>query len=112
MQTKPWNYASHVKFCPDCEGTGTIAAHRRATINDPFPETDCDCGLGEHEPECEVCGFNTEVDGYDCFACDIVGYLTTEAFFKVDPQNLAYAVKAALTAGQAHEKAAKLEQAA
>ena len=102
---EPWNWNSHVKVCPDCEGTGAIHSHRRATINDPFPETECECGLGEHEPECEVCGFNTLVEGYDCFVCATIGELTTKALPKVSPENLVEAMSQALKLAQDEEKA-------
>lgn len=72
---KPWNYHSHVKACPTCEGEGTVAAYRRPTTWDPYPENPCpDCD-GPNEPECEVCGYNLPVAGYDCLACDTVAAL-------------------------------------
>lgn len=69
---KPWNYKSVVTACLRCNGHGVIPANRRATINDPYPQDDCECGLGEHGPTCEVCGFNQIVRGFDCLACDTV----------------------------------------
>ena len=67
-----WNYRSGVASCHICDGAGVVHAARRATIDDPYPETDCECGIGEHLPECEVCGFTIEVPGYDCLACQTV----------------------------------------
>jgi hypothetical protein len=67
-----WNRYSAVTHCPDCEGTGYVAAYTRASVDNPYPERPCDCGLGQHEAECEVCGFNQYIAGYDCLVCDTV----------------------------------------
>jgi hypothetical protein len=75
---QPWNHNSHVSACPECEGSGVVAADRRATIDDPYPEKPCDCGRGEHEPECPVCGFTHVLPGYDCLVCETVAVLPDE----------------------------------
>ena len=72
VMARPWNYRSHVHVCDLCEGAGVVWSSHKATINDPYPEQPCECGLGEHEPECPVCGFQIVVPGYDCLACDTV----------------------------------------
>lgn len=89
---RPWNYRSVVTTCPTCEGTGTVASHRRPTVDDPYPETPCDNCDGEHEPECEVCGFGLEVSGYDCLACDTIASLTDKDFAKLNDSELAGAI--------------------
>jgi len=71
----PWNAFGVVKCCSMCDGEGVIASHRRPTIDDPFPQDDCECGLGKHEAECEVCGFNQVTAGADCLVCDMVANL-------------------------------------
>ncbi len=94
-QIRPWNYFSHVKSCPDCEGKGVVHAHRRPHVDDPYPEDPCECGMGEHEPACDVCGYNMEVAGYDCLACDTVAALTTSELARFDADGFAKAVKLA-----------------
>lgn len=93
---KAWNHRSGVYACSECGGAGAVHAHRRPTINDPYPEKPCDCGLGEHLPECEVCGFTQEMDGYDCFVCDTVGSLTDADLRKLDVDEFTAAVRVAV----------------
>lgn len=97
----PWNYTSQVAVCGACEGTGKVASHRRPTIDDPYPETDCDCGLGEHEPECQVCGYNMPVQGYDCLACDTVAGLYESELKAFDAAAFAAAVAVAVEKAKA-----------
>lgn len=93
-----WNRFSHVTTCPDCLGAGVVHAYRRATINDPYPESPCECGLGEHEPECAVCGYNLEVKGYDCLACDTVASLNGSALARFDAEAFTKALTVAMAA--------------
>lgn len=86
----PWNRYSHVTTCPDCEGAGYVPSHVRASVDNPYPEKPCECGMGPHEPECEVCGCHIEVAGYDCVACELVANLA--------PNQLTDAVIADITA--------------
>jgi hypothetical protein len=90
-----WNYRSVVMACKDCDGTGEVHSNRIATINDPYPTNPCDCGLGQHEPECEVCGFNQVVGGYDCLVCNTIADLTDRELAQFDPEAFAAAVKVA-----------------
>lgn len=90
-----WNHASAVTSCALCEGTGKVHAHRRATVDDPYPEQDCECGQGEHEPCCAVCGFTLEVDGYDCLVCETVDSLGPKALRRLDADEFAAAVRVA-----------------
>ena len=94
---RPWNYNSHVKVCAECNGAGTVRAERRATVNDPYPETACDCGLGEHEPCCEVCGYNLPIAGYDCLACETANSLYASDLAKFDADTFAAALKVAVS---------------
>jgi len=92
----PWNYHSHVKCCPTCEGDGRVHSQRRPSTWDPYPETDCpDCD-GEHEPECAVCGYNLPVAGYDCLACDTAASLFPAALKAFDADVFAAALKVAV----------------
>lgn len=95
MTKRKWNWASHVTVCDTCEGTGTIHALRRPSIIDPYPEDDCpDCD-GEHEPVCEVCGYNQVTAGYDCLACDTVSAVYENKLASLDIEALAAAMKVA-----------------
>lgn len=82
----PWNYRSAVTSCKTCEGTGTVYAIRRPTVNDPYPEDPCPHGCKEHEPECEVCGYTQETIGYDCLACDTIASLVDRDLARFDPE--------------------------
>lgn len=99
--TRPWHHASGVTACPDCGGFGVVAAPRRPTTDDPYPEEPCDCGRGEHLPECPVCGFAQEVAGYDCLACDTVASLADADIIACDGMALLEAIGHALLAAQA-----------
>lgn len=101
MTKRKWNWASQVTVCEACEGTGKLAAYRQPTINDPYPERPCDCGLGEHEPACEVCGYNLPVAGYDCLACDTVASLYATDLAKFDAERFTAAIKVAMAAAMA-----------
>ena len=76
-----WNDNSGVTACEICEGSGVIASHRQATINDPYPEEPCPNGCAEHSAECAVCGFDVEIAGFDCLACETVAILHDPAGF-------------------------------
>lgn len=103
-----WNRFSHVTTCPDCLGAGVVHAYRRPTVNDPYPETPCECGLGEHLPECEVCGYNLEVAGYDCLACDTVASLDASALKHFDADAFAAAIKVALAKAREARSSARV----
>lgn len=103
MSARPWNHNSWVKpACETCNGEGTVASHRRPSIWDPYPEDCCDDCDGEpHEPECEVCGYNLEIDGFDCLACETVAHLGDKYLNQFDADKFAAAVKSALGAALA-----------
>lgn len=91
-----WNAASHVTACTECEGAGWVHAHRRPTVNDPYPENPCECGLGEHLPECGVCGFTQPVAGYDCIVCDTVASLIDADLRRLDVDEFSAAMRVAV----------------
>lgn len=99
-----WNDHSAVTVCTECNGHGTVRAFRQPTINDPYPETRCDCGLGEHEPCCAVCGYNLPVTGMDCLACETVALLSDSELGRFEPvafaEAIAQAVEARRTGGR------------
>lgn len=107
-ERRAWNHFSHVTCCTECNGAGVVAANRRATINDPYPESPCECGMGPHEPECVVCGYDLQVAGYDCLACDTVAALTASELARFDADGFAKAVKLAaeLALAEASRRAA------
>ena len=84
--TKPraWNHNSQVTCCVVCEGTGTVRSQRKASINDPYPERPCEDCDGQRAPECEVCGYDLLVLGYDCLVCDTVGNLLADECVRVE----------------------------
>jgi len=97
-KTPAWNDRSVVTACPTCEGRGVVRAHRCATIDDPYPETDCECGMGEHDPYCEVCGFTRIVKGFDCLACDTVNSIFSDDLARLDVAAFAKAFEVARAA--------------
>lgn len=94
---RPWNWASAVTCCSTCNGQGVIADEgRRRTTWDPYPEIKCpDCDGEEHLPECEVCGCEIIVPGYDCIACYIAGELPVAHLDAESIDVLAKAIKSA-----------------
>ena len=101
-----WDYHSGVTACETCDGHGTIAATRRATVNDPYPERPCpDCD-GEHFPACPVCGNEVEAKGFDCIVCQTVAEMTPAQMRAVNPADLAEAFAAAISAALDERKAA------
>jgi len=97
----PWNYHSHVTVCSECDGAGVVHANRRATINDPYPETVCQSCDGPHEPECPVCGYGLKVQGYDCLACDTAASLYESELIAFDADSFAQALGRAVIAARA-----------
>lgn len=106
---KRWDYRSCVTVCPDCEGSGTVASHHRPTVIDPYPERPCDCGLGEHEPECPVCGYNLILEGFDCLACETIAFLNEDELLAFDPDSFAAAIRRAYAAASAEPVATASE---
>lgn len=98
----PWNHYSVVRCCTVCEGLGFVAASRRPTIDDPYPTKPCECRLGHHGPECAVCGYDFEVTGYDCLACDTVAGLTDSEICIFEPRRFADAMGHAIKARLLH----------
>lgn len=100
---KPWNYHSHVTACQTCEGAGRVHSQRRPSTWDPYPESACPDCEGEHEPECEVCGYNLPVAGYDCLACETVAALHPHELKAFDRVAFANAVAVAVRKALADE---------
>ena len=99
--THPWNHRSGVYCCTTCEGTGLVPAHRKATVNDPYPESPCpDCD-GPHNAECSVCGFDQYIRGYDCYACETIAGLFPNDLAAFDVDAFAAALKVALATAKA-----------
>ena len=98
--TKPraWNHNSQVVCCEFCDGLGVIHSQRKATTEDPYPEQPCENCDGPHEPECEVCGYDLVVSGYDCLVCDTVSGLITDEFAAFDVGKFAAALTVAVKA--------------
>ena len=105
MTSTRWNDGSRVTVCPDCQGAGVVWSPRPATIDDPYPEMACDNCDGPNGPECEVCGYTTEVQGYDCFACDTVNNIPEAQLASFDIDELAAAMREALDAATEEQPA-------
>lgn len=99
--THPCNHNSHVTACTDCGGTGEVSSHRQPTTGDPYPSNPCECGLGDHDPECAVCGFGQIIPGYDCLVCETVISLFPADLTKFDPIAFAAALILAKDAAMA-----------
>jgi len=74
MTTRPWNHESGVFTCGTCDGLQVVASQRRGTVDDPCPEVRCPDCIGV-PVECQVCGNDLDVTGYDCLVCDTVNEL-------------------------------------
>ena len=111
--TRPWNYHSHATACSICGGAGVVDAYRQPTIDDPYPQEGCECGQGEHEPECAVCGFDQIIPGYDCLVCDTVASLHERDLLHFTVASFAAAWERAQTAALADfARAAQAQRAA
>lgn len=99
--SRPWNYHSEVRCCETCEGLGLVASHRRPTIGDPYPEQPCPDCEGEHLPECQVCGFQQEISGFDCLACDTAYNMSDQEAKEFDVAAFAKALENAFAARRA-----------
>lgn len=106
LTTRKWNYRSAVTACNACEGAGVVHAHRRPTVSDPYPESPCECGIGEHQPECEVCGFTQYVPGFDCIVCETVACLFPADLRQLDVDAFAAAMRVAVEAALAADRIA------
>lgn len=94
---RPWDQHSGVHSCATCNGLGTVAASRRPSTWDPYPEVACpDCDGEYHEAACDVCGSTIEAKGYDCLICAMVNDLPADALGRGD--EVANAIKAAMGA--------------
>lgn len=101
-QLNAWYRNSGVGHCSTCNDIGVVASQRRATINDPYPETTCDdCG-GDTDHACAVCGNTVHVKGFDCLACDMVLELGSDQLDDDTAAELAKAVTRAVAAAAAH----------
>ena len=94
---RPWNYYSAVSHCEDCDGKGHRWNGRGMGGNDPdswaIPCETCEeTGL----VECPVCGFDIDVPGYDCLACETVNELSAGQLTDAVADKLTAAIKAAI----------------
>lgn len=101
-QLNAWYRKSGVGHCSTCNDLGVVASQRRATINDPYPETTCDdCG-GDTDHACKVCGNTVHVKGFDCLACDMVLELGSDQLDDDTAAELAKAVVQAVKVAREH----------
>lgn len=84
---KPWNFHSGVDDCDECEGIG----HYSNGVT-------CQDCLGEGHFACEVCGFNIQVAGFDCWVCEAAYNLTPAQMNDINPADIADAFAQAITA--------------
>jgi len=99
---KAWNHLSEVTACTQCEGHGAIASHHQPSTWDPYPSEPCDACDGEpHDPECEVCGFDQVVPGYNCLVCDTIASMFPADLAKLDVAKFAAAMAVARDAALA-----------
>jgi DnaJ-class molecular chaperone len=100
--TKPraWDYRSGVSECDTCGGAGSYVKFPRGAYRlNPleWTETCTDCD-GSGETPCDVCGFDQQIAGYDCFACELVGSLTRKDAGQIVAKDLIEAITHALIA--------------
>lgn len=96
-----WHNKSGVGHCSTCNDTGKVHAFRRATVNDPYPEADCDECFGM-DHACEVCGNTIHIPGYDCLACDMAIEVPAELLDADTAAELARALVCAINAAAMH----------
>lgn len=99
--TRPWNYYSEVRCCETCNGIGLIPSSCRPTVDDPYPEQPCPDCEGAAVPECEVCGFTQQINGFDCLACETAYNMSDREAAAFDVKAFAEALAQALAARRA-----------
>jgi hypothetical protein len=96
-----WSLRSGVSHCSTCDDTGMVASHRRPTIDDPYPEIECDDCSAE-DTACKVCGNPVYVSGFDCLACDTVINLSGDQLDAETAEELGKAITAAINVAFRH----------
>jgi Ribonuclease G/E len=100
-----WYSKSGIIPCDRCEGEGSFWNGRGYGGNDPDSWSieceDCD-GVGHHA--CGVCGFDIEIPGVDCLACDLVREIPEALLSDQTADALATAVKASIAYARAHHE--------
>ena len=100
---RPWDYESGVLDCSDCDGEGGHWRKPFSSGNDPDNWLiECDSCDGQGFHACATCGFDVQVDGYDCIVCQMVHDLSPANMKRINPADIAdafaQAVNAALNA--------------
>lgn len=96
-----WYSKSGVGHCSTCDDTGYVCSQRQATIDDPYPEVECDDCSGE-DIACEVCGNTVHVKGFDCLVCDMVLELPASQLDEDTALTLAKSLVAAVKVAAKH----------
>lgn len=85
-----WTDASGVMPCRECDGEGSRPNRPWLQNGDPdcWPVECAECnGVGHHP--CSVCGFDMDVEGYDCPVCLIVYEMTPAQLKEINPADIA-----------------------
>ena len=90
--------SSGIITCRDCDGKGAHWNGQGRGGCDPDSwDIPCDTCEGEGFFPCAACGNVVQVDGYDCFACEVAGYLPADAQLTgAQIANLTIAIETAL----------------
>lgn len=97
-----WYKRSGVTDCMTCEGHGSRA--NRPWLNNGDPDcwpVECEDCEGQGQFACDVCGFDQQVSGYDCLACETVQSLTDTDLLAIDAEAFAAAFANALAIARA-----------
>ena len=100
-QLNAWCRQSGVGHCETCDDNGLVRAYRQPTIDDPYPEIECDDCYGM-DHACEVCGNPVYVSGFECLACDTVLNLSSDQLDTETALELGKAITAAITVAAKH----------
>lgn len=99
---RPWDWASGVRECETCAGSGQIDKTPLARIGrDPPGYWDAPCPDCEELGvlACEVCGFAAPVEGFDCIVCETVALIPRVPSLRdIDPGTFGPAFDAAVQA--------------
>ena len=94
-----WHNRSGILPCYECDGTGGLPNNPHLRNGDPdcWVVTCRDCDGAGHQA-CEVCGFNIEVPGFDCLACDMARDIPAHLLTDEAAEALTDAIRASVSA--------------
>jgi hypothetical protein len=97
-----WHSKSGVTRCDECDGQGAVWNGRGRGGCDPDSwDIECEACEGNGFHPCAVCGFDMDMAGYDCLACETVASIASKDLPHIDAATFTAAFVKALAASRA-----------